>query len=94
MKIYATIDKAHREVREPHWYLALLGCDPLWQGRGVGTALLEPVLDRADKEGTCAYLETQKVENIAWYGRRGFKVVKELEVPGCPTMWAMLREPR
>ncbi len=94
MRLYATIDRAHLEVTEPHWYLAVLGCDPGWQRRGVGTALLEPVLGRADHERSIVYLETQKEKNVPWYRRHGFDVVSELRPRGCPTMWAMRRDPR
>ena len=44
------------------------------QGRGVGSALLEPALARADGEGMPCYLETQKEENLSFYARHGFAV--------------------
>ncbi len=93
MRLYGAIDRAHHRVDEPHWYLALLGSDPGWQRRGVGSALVGTVLERADRERTVAYLETQKAENVPWYRRHGFEVVDELRPRGCPTMWAMRREP-
>jgi ribosomal protein S18 acetylase RimI-like enzyme len=94
VRLYGAIDRAHRRVEEPHWYLALLGTDPGWQRRGVGSALVTAVLERADQDQTLAYLETQKPENIPWYRRHGFEVVDELRPPGCPVMWAMRRDPR
>ncbi|MGO9344480.1 MAG: GNAT family N-acetyltransferase [Acidimicrobiales bacterium] len=78
----------------PHWYLVLLGCDPAWQRQGHGSALLAPVLQRADEDGIPAYLETQKQENLPWYRRHGFEVVQEITARGCPRMWAMRRDPR
>ncbi len=93
MRLYGAIDRAHHRVHEPHWYLALLGSDPGWQRRGVGSALVSVVLERADREHTPAYLETQKPENVPWYRRHGFEVVDELRSRGCPTMWTMQREP-
>ncbi|HLH28501.1 MAG TPA: GNAT family N-acetyltransferase, partial [Acidimicrobiales bacterium] len=94
MRLYSEIDRAHRRVTVPHWYLAVLGCDPAWQRRGVGSALLVPVLGRADAESAPVYLETQKAENLPWYRRHGFEVVGELRALGCPPMWAMQRDPR
>jgi GNAT superfamily N-acetyltransferase len=94
VRIYGAIDRAHATVTEPHWYLAVLGCDPRWQRRGVGTALIEPVLQRADSDGMCAYLETQRDDNLAWYGRFGFDVIDELRPRGCPPMWTMRRTPK
>jgi ribosomal protein S18 acetylase RimI-like enzyme len=78
----------------PHWYLVLLGCDSAWQRQGHGSALLAPVLQRADEEGVPAYLETQKEDNLPWYRRHGFEVMQEITAPGCPRMWAMRRDPR
>lgn len=78
----------------PHWYLALLGTDPVLQGRGIGGQLLAPVLARADAEGVGAYLETQKERNIAYYRRFGFDVRDEISRRGTPTVWTMWRDPR
>jgi GNAT superfamily N-acetyltransferase len=94
VRLYGAIDRAHRRVHEPHWYLALLGSDPVFQRRGVGSALVATVLERADRDQTPAYLETQKPENVPWYRRHGFEVVDELRPRGCPTMWTMRRDPR
>ena len=88
-RLYAEIDRVHHQVREPHWYLAVLGCDPGWQGRGVGSSLLAPVLERIDAGTAPGYLETQKKVNVPWYRRHGFDVVQEIQARGCPTMWAM-----
>lgn len=76
----------------PHWYLAVLGTEPAEQGHGIGSALLEPVLSRCDEDGVCAYLESSKERNIAFYARHGFRVVSELRLPRGPVMWGMWRE--
>jgi len=34
----------------PHWYLAVLGVDPKFQGRGYASRLLKPMLARLDAE--------------------------------------------
>ena len=77
-------DKAHHELKEPHYYLALLGTDPLYQRTGAGSAALQPVLERCDAEGVSAYLETQKEENLAYYARHRFELARKLEVKGAP----------
>jgi GNAT superfamily N-acetyltransferase len=45
---------------EPHYYLPFVGVEPEWQGRGLGTALMRPVLDRCDAEKVPAYLEAKR----------------------------------
>lgn len=82
-----------RHPREPHWYLALLATDPSVQGRGLGTALLAPVLEQCAREGIPVYTETQKKENVSWYARSGFDVAREITLPGTPTVWCLARTP-
>jgi ribosomal protein S18 acetylase RimI-like enzyme len=94
LRLYGQMDRIHKRLAVPHWYLVLLACDPAWQRQGHGSALLAPVLQRADEEGVPAYLETQKEENLPWYRRHGFEVMDEINARGFPRMWAMRRDPR
>jgi len=78
---------------EPHWYLSTLGTTPPAQGRGVGSALMAPVLARCDAEGIPAYLESSKESNIPFYARHGFTVTGEIRAgKGAPTLWSMWRD--
>ncbi len=78
----------------PHWYLNELGVEPALQGQGVGSALLQPVLELADRQSLCCYLETNNEKNLSFYERHCFTVVSQGEVtPGAPHTWAMLRKP-
>jgi GNAT superfamily N-acetyltransferase len=88
----ARIERAH--PLEPHWYLAVLGTDPRHQGRGVGSALLAPVLARCDADRIPAYLESSKRTNVPFYERHGFRVLGELAIRNGPVIWRMLREAR
>ncbi|MDQ1511426.1 MAG: hypothetical protein QOG50_3270 [Actinomycetota bacterium] len=92
-RLQTAMQRAHRRIEVPHWYLMLLGADPLFRRQGAGTALLAPVLARCDENGVPAYLETQKAENVPWYHRFGFEVVEEIDVRGAPPLWAMRRDP-
>jgi len=94
LRLLNEVDRAHHEVHEPHMYLAILGSDPLFQRTGAGSAALQPVLDRCDDQGMLAYLETQKEENLAYYARHAFEVVRKLEVKGVPPIWTLHRKPR
>jgi ribosomal protein S18 acetylase RimI-like enzyme len=79
----------------PHYYLAFLGVEPQWQGRGLGAALLAPVLARCDDDRVPAYLEASTPRNRALYERHGFDVIGEFQLGrGAPPQWRMWREPR
>jgi ribosomal protein S18 acetylase RimI-like enzyme len=76
-----------------HYYLAFMGVEPAWQRRGVGTALLRPVLDRCDGERVGAYLEASSPANRALYQRHGFRAIGEASLGGGPPLWPMWRPP-
>jgi GNAT superfamily N-acetyltransferase len=83
-----------RHVREPHYYVRDVGVLPKMQGRGLGSALLGPTLDRCDREGMPAYLEASSERNAALYERLGFRLTQELRIGGSPPLRLMLRPPR
>ncbi len=85
---------ASHHPKERHWYLQMLGTDPGFQSKGLGSAILEPVLQRCDQEGERVYLESSKERNIPFYARHGFTVTREIQVPRGPVVWAMWRDPR
>lgn len=84
---------SEHHLRDPHYYLAALGTDPSHQRKGIGSALIQPVLERCDKERVPAYLESSKRANIPFYNKHGFEVIEEIEVPGGPKLWPMIRQP-
>jgi GNAT superfamily N-acetyltransferase len=86
------LESEHPE--QPHYYLPFVGVTPEWQGRGVGAALLKPVLDRCDSERMPAYLEASSPRNRALYERHAFAVTQEFRLgKGSPPLWRMWREP-
>jgi GNAT superfamily N-acetyltransferase len=85
---------AEQHPHDPHHYLFLLATSPQWQGCGVGSALMRPVLDMCDRDGVPAYLEATSERNKALYQRHGFDVVGEIRLPDGPRMWPMWRSPR
>ncbi len=87
------LDVHRRHPREPTWYLAALGTEPDLQGRGLGTAVLQPVLRRCDAERLPATLDTVTAEDVAFYQRRGFEVVDEVQRSGAPHFRIMRRPP-
>lgn len=77
----------------PHWYLGVLATRPGLQGRGFGSAVLAPVLAAADRDGCAAYLVTATAGNVAFYGRHGFGIHVEVDLPDGPHLWMLGRPP-
>lgn len=77
----------------PHWYLATLSIEPESQGKGHGSALIRPGLERADADGVGAWLETQDQGNVPFYRRFGFELVERIEVDAGLSLWLMWRPP-
>jgi GNAT superfamily N-acetyltransferase len=92
LRAIATLEARH--PRELHYYLPVVGVDPEWQGRGLGSAVLAPVLERCDREGMPAFLEASTPRNRALYERHGFAVSEEFKLGRtAPPLWRMWREP-
>jgi GNAT superfamily N-acetyltransferase len=89
----SVMDTGH--PRRPHWYLDSLGVEPESQGRGVGSALMQPILERCDHERMPAYLNAGSARSRDLYLRHGFHVMEEFHLPeDGPPLWRMWREPQ
>jgi GNAT superfamily N-acetyltransferase len=82
---------AANHPRERHFYLDTLSIDPDHQRRGYGSALLAPLLERADAGRTPVHLETQRRDNIPFYQRFGFEETGEMSPDDSLTLWRMWR---
>jgi ribosomal protein S18 acetylase RimI-like enzyme len=91
-EIFERMDETH--PHEPHHYLFLLGTRPGWQSRGIGSALMRPVLELCDRDAMPAYLEATSEANMRLYLRHGFEVTGEIKLPAGPSMWPMWRTPK
>lgn len=83
-----------RHLRGAHYYFANIGVTPDAQGRGLGSRLMRPTLDRCDEEGLPAYLEASSARNAALYERLGFRRTKVLRFAGSPPLRLMMRPPQ
>jgi GNAT superfamily N-acetyltransferase len=79
---------------EPHWYLPLIGVDPMFQRQGYGTLLMQQGLSACDRHHQIAYLEATSSMNRSLYERLGFRVLGEIRSGNSPPMFPMIREPR
>lgn len=80
--------------QEPHWYIPLMGVDPMFQGRGYGSELMRHGLVACDRTQQPAYLEASCPSNRRFYERHGFRALGEILSADSPPMYPMLREPR
>jgi ribosomal protein S18 acetylase RimI-like enzyme len=76
------IEPFHKQdAPEPHWYTMVIGVDPAFKGLGYGRAMMQHVIEKAQKDRVSVYLETAQPSNIHFYTRLGFKIMQELTDP-------------
>ncbi|HEY2537187.1 MAG TPA: GNAT family N-acetyltransferase [Solirubrobacteraceae bacterium] len=90
--LLAAVERRH--LRGAHYYFANIGVAPEAQGRGLGSRLMRPTLDRCDEEGLPAYLEATTERNTALYERLGFECTDTLRFAGSPPLRLMVRPPQ
>jgi ribosomal protein S18 acetylase RimI-like enzyme len=85
-----------RDMVGPCWYLFILGVEPRQQRRGLGSSLMRPVLDRADKANVASYLETENERNVPFYKKQGFDTIVNGEEAGSTgvSFWTFRRLPK
>ena len=84
----------HHPHDEPHFYLFILGTQRAQQGNGLGSNLMREVLDKCDRQGLGAYLESSNGRNVPFYERHGFKVIAEVQLSPEFTARPMWRDPQ
>ena len=80
--------------KEPHWYLPLIGIDPMHQGKGLGGALMRHALAECDRDGSLAYLESSNPRNVTLYQHLGFELLGTIQAGSSPKLFPMLRKPQ
>ena len=77
-----------------HYYLWGLAVDPIQKAKGIGAALMQPVLAKADARKMPIYLETHDEKNVQYYQKYGFDLIHTVRIPRYELpIWCMLREP-
>jgi ribosomal protein S18 acetylase RimI-like enzyme len=93
--IFSRFKEYRQDMIQPHWYLMMLGVSPAYQNQGIGGALLQPILQRADQEEFPCYLETSTEGGVRFYQRQGFEILRSDRVAnGRLPFWTMKREPQ
>lgn len=66
--------------KEQMYYLWFIGVDPQHQGAGIGSELMQSLIEDSQKQQRPIYLETSTLRNLPWYAKFGFEVYNELDL--------------
>ncbi|KAG6896382.1 hypothetical protein C0992_008663 [Termitomyces sp. T32_za158] len=66
------------DLAKTEWYLQRIGVHPYWQGKGVGTELIEYGRQRTD--GHSIVLQAVEPSNVGYYEYLGFKNKGHIDV--------------
>ncbi len=86
------LGRMKRFMTVPHWEIDTLGVAPERHGTGVARVLLQPVLEKADADGTPCFVNTHSSKNVPFYERFGFSLVHQSPIRGTDiTVYSMRR---
>ena len=85
--------KEHKRLRKRHYYLMVIGVEPEFQGKGIGSRLMQVGLDRADDEELECYLETVTEEDVEFYKKHDFDIILNSGFGVNDQYWLMTRAP-
>lgn len=74
----AKINEVH--PKEPMYYLWFIGVDTEHQNEGIGSILLDDIIEDSKNKERPIYLETSTLKNLPWYKKFGFEIYHELDL--------------
>jgi ribosomal protein S18 acetylase RimI-like enzyme len=86
-------DKEHKKMNRRHYYLMVIAVEPEWQGKGIGSRLMQVGLKRADDEGLECFLETVTPEDVRFYMKHNFDIIFNKKFGIDDQYWLMTRNP-
>lgn len=84
-------NKEHRKLDKRHYYLMIMGVEPEFQQKGIGSRLIQVGLKKADDEKLECYLETVTSEDVKFYLKHNFEVIFNKEFGEKNQFWLMKR---
>jgi len=68
------------QPKELMYYLWFIGVDPEHQNEGIGSILLDEIINDSKNKQRPIYLETSTLKNLPWYKKYGFQIYNELDL--------------
>lgn len=68
------------QPKEPKYYLWFIGVEPEYQSEGIGSVLLNEIIEDSEHKKRPVYLETSTLKNLPWYKKFGFDIYHELDL--------------
>lgn len=68
------------QPKELKYYLWFIGVDPEYQNEGIGSVLLDEIIEDSEHKKRPIYLETSTLKNLPWYQKFGFQIYHELDL--------------
>nr|WP_294901352.1 GNAT family N-acetyltransferase [uncultured Pedobacter sp.] len=68
------------QLKDNIYYLWFIGVDPGNQNRGLGSELLNGLVNKAKQMGRTVCLETSTERNIPWYQKNGFEIYNKIDL--------------
>jgi ribosomal protein S18 acetylase RimI-like enzyme len=83
---------AKNDYQSRHIHFGPIAVHTAYQGKGIGKTLLKFFCEYLDRTNQCGYLEADKEENIALYGKFDFQIIATDMILGIKN-WFMVRKP-
>ena len=68
------------QPKEPMTYLWFIGVNLEDQNKGLGSKLLQSIIQFSEQKNKPIYLETSTIRNLPWYKKFGFEVYSEQDL--------------
>lgn len=87
-KLFSVMDRnnywegvwASRDPSISHYHLGPIGVLPEYQSLGAGSLLMKHFCKLVDEHKLPAYLETDRLTNVSFYGKFGFNIIDEIDI--------------
>ena len=95
MRILKSEAQVHKNFgKYPRYcHLYMIGVLPEEQGKGLASALMNPMMQKMKEESIPVFLETANLRNVDIYKKKGFKIFKTLAM-GHQNLFLMCTEPQ